>query len=88
MAVSENGMTVVVIADRPETLDLLRRNIGELNQSFMDMGYDDISFTFQNRFIQSLPLRRSPIDPVQCRMTSSAKRQSLCSTLVSEPLGV
>ncbi len=49
MAVSETGMTVVVLADRPETLELLKRNIGDLKQSFEDMGHDSVSFSFEQQ---------------------------------------
>ncbi|MEL6808982.1 MAG: flagellar hook-length control protein FliK, partial [Pseudomonadota bacterium] len=32
---------------RPETLDLMRRNIGDLAKSFAELGYADISFSFE-----------------------------------------
>lgn len=40
------GITVNILADRPDTLDLMRRNIDELGKSFADMGYENISFSF------------------------------------------
>ncbi|WP_323767703.1 flagellar hook-length control protein FliK [Antarctobacter sp.] len=43
---SDGGMTVHVSADRPETLDLLRRNIDQLARDLADAGYDGASFTF------------------------------------------
>lgn len=50
----EAGISVNILADRSDTLDLLRRHIGDLEQSFMDMGYDDINFSFgQNSSEQS-----------------------------------
>ncbi|MEP3053611.1 MULTISPECIES: flagellar hook-length control protein FliK [Rhodobacterales] len=50
----EAGISVNILADRSDTLDLLRRHIGDLEQSFMDMGYDDINFSFgQNPSEQS-----------------------------------
>lgn len=42
----EGSITVSVQADRPETLDLMRRNIDSLARDFRDMGYSDISFDF------------------------------------------
>lgn len=51
---AEAGITVNILADRSDTLDLLRKHIGDLEQSFMDMGYDDINFSFgQNSSEQS-----------------------------------
>lgn len=46
--VSEAGaMNVVVAAERPETLELLRRNADTLLQDFQDLGYEQSSFEFQ-----------------------------------------
>jgi flagellar hook-length control protein FliK len=42
----EAGITVNVVAERPETLDLLRRNIEQLAREFQAMGYSDINFAF------------------------------------------
>ena len=41
-----NAITVSINAERPETLDLMRRNISELSQEFRDLGYDNPEFTF------------------------------------------
>lgn len=43
---SEAGVVVNVLAERQETLDLLRRNIDQLGEEFRDMGFDDIAFSF------------------------------------------
>lgn len=43
---TEPGVTVNVLADRAETLDLLRRNIDTLAQEFLDIGYESAQFTF------------------------------------------
>lgn len=42
----DGGMVVSILAERPETLDLMRRNITSLAQEFLGMGYDQISFNF------------------------------------------
>ena len=44
---SEAGVTLSILAERPETLDLMRRNIDDLAKSFADLGYEDISFSFE-----------------------------------------
>ncbi|MFL4469462.1 flagellar hook-length control protein FliK [Tateyamaria armeniaca] len=43
---SETGVTMSILADRPETLELMRRNIDDLTRSFAELGYEDISFSF------------------------------------------
>ena len=46
LASSESGVSVVVSAERQETLDLLRRNIGLLERDFREIGYSNIAFDF------------------------------------------
>ncbi|WP_420011388.1 flagellar hook-length control protein FliK [Tateyamaria sp.] len=46
LTASEAGITVNILADRADTLDLMRRNIDDLSQSFSDLGYDEIAFAF------------------------------------------
>lgn len=43
----DGGMNVLIIADRPETLDLMRRNYEQLEASFSDVGYENTSFSFE-----------------------------------------
>ncbi len=45
----DGALTMNVVADRPETLDLLRRNIDQLAQDFRDLGFRDLSFSFGDR---------------------------------------
>jgi flagellar hook-length control protein FliK len=42
----EAGLTVHIVADRPETLDLMRRHIDMLAQDFQSIGYDATDFAF------------------------------------------
>jgi hypothetical protein len=46
VATDERGITVSILAERPETLDLMRRNIDQLGETFRDMGYETITFAF------------------------------------------
>ncbi|WP_415922532.1 flagellar hook-length control protein FliK [Tateyamaria sp. SN6-1] len=46
MTASETGVVVTVLAERSDTLDMMRRNIDDLARSLSDLGYDDISFAF------------------------------------------
>lgn len=47
LSTSETGMTVVITAERPETQELMRRNIDQLAQEFQSLGYENMSFEFQ-----------------------------------------
>ena len=49
IAVAEAGITVSVLTERPETLDLMRRNIDQLASEFQHLGYKDINFAFSER---------------------------------------
>lgn len=46
MSTSDTGITVTVQSDRPETLDLLRRNIDLLARDFRDLGFTSVTFSF------------------------------------------
>lgn len=43
---SEGGLSVTITADRPETLDLMRRNIDLLAREFLEIGYQGTRFDF------------------------------------------
>lgn len=46
LSATETGMAVSISAERPETLDLMRRHIDQLAQEFRRLGYSDIGFDF------------------------------------------
>ncbi|WP_341367510.1 flagellar hook-length control protein FliK [Yoonia sp. BS5-3] len=46
MTAQDTTITLNVVAERPETTDLLRRNIDALAQELRSLGYDDINFSF------------------------------------------
>lgn len=46
IAAGEGGITVHVLAERPETLDLMRRHIDQLAREFQALGYESINFAF------------------------------------------
>ncbi|WP_232897257.1 flagellar hook-length control protein FliK [Pontibaca salina] len=43
---TEHGMTLAIMADRPETLDLMRRHIDQLAAELHRLGYSDFGFSF------------------------------------------
>ncbi len=59
LTAQDDGLRLVVQADRPETLDLMRRHAEQLTRDFKDLGYQDISFSFdsQSGFQRHLPSR-------------------------------
>ena len=46
MASTEHGLVMHITSERPETLDLLRRNIDQLHRDLSDLGYTRVDFTF------------------------------------------
>ena len=72
MTAQDNGITVLIHAERPETNDLLRRHIDALSQEFKNMGYSTASFTFaqdqqdgstQDRQTGRAAVQEQPLDP-------------------------
>ena len=43
---SENGLMMTIIAEKPETSELMRRNINELADEFRSMGFETMDFQF------------------------------------------
>jgi len=43
---TESGMAVQILADRPETLELMRKNTDALTAEFLEMGYAEVGFQF------------------------------------------
>ncbi len=48
LSTTETGVTVVILTERIETMDLMRRHIDQLAQEFRRMGYEDVGFDFRN----------------------------------------
>ncbi|WP_162300827.1 flagellar hook-length control protein FliK [Alkalilacustris brevis] len=46
MSGTEGALSITILAERGETLDLLRRNIELLAQELRDMGFSSLSFNF------------------------------------------
>jgi hypothetical protein len=46
LSASDGAAVLSVSAERPDTLDLMRRNIELLERQFRDLGFDSVSFTF------------------------------------------
>lgn len=48
MVVSDTGMTFVISAERAETADLMRRNLEDLAREFRELGYQNLTFSFED----------------------------------------
>lgn len=46
VAAEDGKVAINILAERPDTLDLMRRHIDQLAQTFRGMGYDQVSFSF------------------------------------------
>ncbi len=46
LSTTELGVTVSIVAERVETLDLMRRHIDQLAEEFRELGYQNIGFEF------------------------------------------
>lgn len=66
LSTSDAGLVLTVSAERPETLDLMRRNIDQLARDFREIGFSDLSFSFtqQDRRPQADPQAVLSPDPV------------------------
>jgi flagellar hook-length control protein FliK len=49
VSAQDAGLSLTVLAERPETLDLLRRNIDQLQREFQQLGYEDVTFSFSGQ---------------------------------------
>lgn len=46
VSADDGSIVVSILAERPETLDLMRRHIDQLGSTFRSMGYEQITFAF------------------------------------------
>lgn len=83
IASSDGGLTLTMVAERPETLELMRRNIDQLAQEFRDLGFGTLNFAFsqggqQPRDAHMLLSGKNgqTVAPAQTAQTSPALRHS------------
>ncbi|WP_425097690.1 flagellar hook-length control protein FliK [Tropicibacter sp. S64] len=72
MTPSDHGMTVHIQADRPETLDLLRRHVDQLARDLADAGFETSNFTFGGGESDSRPGGGQPSEPSMPTISQSA----------------
>jgi hypothetical protein len=49
LSLGDGGVVVAIAADRPETLDLMRRHIDQMSGQFLALGYGSVDFSFQQQ---------------------------------------
>ncbi|MGO4851649.1 flagellar hook-length control protein FliK [Phaeovulum sp. W22_SRMD_FR3] len=76
----DGGISVAVQAERPETLDLMRRNIDQLASDFRDMGYSSIDFSFSGG--QNSPGQQHPEAPPESFAASGDRGNETAATPV------
>ncbi len=79
----EAGIAVAVQAERPETLDLMRRHIELLERDFRDLGYATISFSFSSD--QRNGADRTPTTPEQGGAEPAPRTDTLDTVPLSTP---
>lgn len=58
----DGSISVTIHAERPETLDLMRRNIELLQRDFRALGYEQMSFSFSQQGFSGQSARHEPED--------------------------
>ena len=48
MVATDAGMTLAITTERPETADLIRRNLEDLAREFRQMGFENLTFSFDD----------------------------------------
>lgn len=80
LSTTEAGLVLAVSAERPETLDLMRRNIDQLARDFREIGFAEMSFSFtqQDRRPQADPQAAiAAAPPVAAALTAAPAPQTL-----------
>ncbi|WP_413876681.1 flagellar hook-length control protein FliK [Albidovulum sp.] len=81
LSTHDGALTLSIQADRPETIDLMRRHIDQLVQDFRDLGFTDVSFSFSRDDTAPGGQRaeRETGDPAAAPATDSAVRDASAS---------
>lgn len=60
LTAGDGAITVSLSVERPETADLMRRNLANLGAEFRDLGYSDVRFSFSGDGDRGRPDHASP----------------------------
>lgn len=70
----EGSMQLVLTAERPETLELMRRNTEALAAEFDELGYEDVGFSFEHEERHAAPNKDQVEDEKTSRSHQSLER--------------
>lgn len=73
----DTGLTVAISAERPETLDLMRRHIEQLAAEFRQLGYENIGFEFSGGDANSSDQSETESQPSSDHMTDTPDSKTL-----------
>lgn len=97
LSATDAGNTLLIHADRPETLDLMRRHVAQLEQELRNLGFENLSlqFTLSDRQQQQerhIDGHHNPVpdaDPIDSTMLSgSLSRQTLALGVSTDRLDI
>lgn len=71
------GLIVAISAERPETLDLMRRHIDQLAAEFRQLGYENIGFEFSGGDANSSDHSETENQPLAGQMTDESEPKTL-----------
>ena len=72
LSTHDAGVTVQISAERPETMDLLRRHIDQLAADFRKLGYEQIGFEFTGHSAGGFTRHASPVTSAGADATNPA----------------
>lgn len=82
---AEGGMLLIIHAERAETLELLRRHIGSLEQELRDLGHEGLTLRFSGGGGGADPGPHRPPDPAQPHDSRAARVELSLATGSAEP---
>ena len=74
LSIQDGGVSVTILADRPETADLMRRHVDQLAEEFRSLGFDTVDFSFDKDSSQNTSDGGSEMTPNEEAETDNLKR--------------
>jgi hypothetical protein len=82
---SDTGMTVTILAERPETLELMRRHAAQLHTEFRSLGHESTSFTFHQSAHREQPPPEAHAGTTQNVLVQDTTNQAKSTNLTHGP---
>jgi len=88
MTAQDATVTMIIQAERPETQELLRRQIETLAQEFRNMGYGTLNFAFEGGQNEQTAQSDQQDDPARAQNEHPIEPTTVHSTVVVETAGL